>query len=313
MQESELSDEFLIGAVADGAIWAFERLYDRYCERFYRLAYRMTADHMVAEELVQDVFLAIWQSAASYDPQVGPAQSWLFSLIHHRAVDHVRRAHYYATLQPAQWPESTMDGHQSIATRDGWEQVWHAMQNVELHACLGQLPVEQRMAIELAYFAGWTHQEIAQRCQIPLGTIKARIRLGILHLRHILEQKGEGRRLPAGTINHREGQPGQITTIATVAEERCAAGYALGQDSTWRCFGYTEWEQVIEQIAAFEFCGVMGSFIARKERRRHGRTYWYAYTWGDGGRRKVYLGKPADLTLAHMEAIARQLRHEPQG
>ena len=74
-------------------------------------------------------------------------------------------------------------------------------------------------------------------------------------------------------------------------------------------FRYTEWEHLVEEIDSFEFRGTAGSFIARKERRAHGHAYWYAYTWGDEGRRKTYLGRPAELTLARLEAMVRKL-HE---
>src|SRR5690349_7925431 len=105
MEEDELSDEFLIEAIADRAMWAFERLCHRYRGRFYALAYRMTADHMVAEELVQDTFLAVWQSAKSYAPQAGPVRGWLFSIIYHHTINYLRSVRRSSALQRVPWQE----------------------------------------------------------------------------------------------------------------------------------------------------------------------------------------------------------------
>ena len=90
MEEDEISDEFLIEAIAGGAMWALERLCHRYRGRFYALAFRMTTDKMVAEELVQDTFLALWRNATSYDPQAGPVRGRLFSIIYHHTIDYLR-------------------------------------------------------------------------------------------------------------------------------------------------------------------------------------------------------------------------------
>ncbi len=87
MEKDELSDEFLMEAIAGRAMWALERLYHRYSRRCYTLAHRMTADTMVAEELVQDTFLAVWQRATSYVPGAGPVRGWLFSIIYHNTVN----------------------------------------------------------------------------------------------------------------------------------------------------------------------------------------------------------------------------------
>lgn len=98
MKEDELSDEFLMDAIAGKAMWALERLYDRYSKRFYALAFRMTGDHMATEELVQDAFFIVWQSATSYSPQTSPAHGWLFSIIHHRTIDYLRNMRRNSTI-----------------------------------------------------------------------------------------------------------------------------------------------------------------------------------------------------------------------
>ena len=305
MKEDELSDEFLMDAIAGKAMWALERLYHRYSRRCYALAYRMTTDKMVAEELVQDTFLAVWQSATKYVPEAGSVRGWLFSIIYHNTVNYLRKVQRRSIPQQVQWQE--VEAYEHFALSDMWEQAWNSVQIAKLHACLKQLPTEQRTVIELAYFSGWTNTEIAQRCKIPLGTVKARIRLGVHHLRRSLEQEGVKKPL-ASNKNNGEAKPGQTSMVVVrVMENGCATGYELCIEESSRCFGYTEWERLIEQIETFEFCGTSGGFIARKEKRAHGCIYWYAYSWGSGGRRKTYLGRPPDLTLARLEAMTSKL------
>jgi RNA polymerase sigma-70 factor (ECF subfamily) len=306
MEEDDPSDEFLIDATAGGAMWALERLYQRYSGRFYALACRMTTDHMVAEELVQDAFLAVWQNGASYDSQVGPVRGWLFSIIYHKTLNYLRDSRRSSTQRQVPWQE--VEAYERFALADVWEQVWSSMQSAKLHTCLMRLPTKQQVVIELAYFEGLTQSEIAERCQIPLGTVKARIRLGVLHLRRELEQGRKGETTPSNhTDNGQARSRREAMVVVQAAESGCATGYELCQDGSRRCFGYTEWERLVEQIEAFEFRGSTGSFTARKERRAHGHTYWYAYARGSAGKRKTYLGRPPELTLPHLEAIARKL------
>jgi len=304
MEEDELSDEFLMDAITGRAMWALERLYHRYSRRCYALAYRMTTDKMVAEELVQDTFLAVWQSAITYVPKAGSVRGWLFSIIYHNTVNYLRKVQRRSIPQQVQWQE--IEAYERFAF-DVWEQAWNSVQIAELHACLKQLPTEQRTVIELAYFEGWTNTEIAQRCKIPLGTVKARIRLGVRHLRRSLEQEGVKKTF-ASNKNNGKAKPGLTAMVVVrVTENGCATGYELCAAESRRCFGYTEWERLIEQIETFEFRGTSGGFIARKEKRAHGCIYWYAYSWGSGGRRKTYLGRPPDLTLARLEAMTSKL------
>lgn len=185
---NDLSDEALLNAIANGAVWAMESLYQRYSRILYSLAYRLVADHQVAEDLLQDAFLAIWRRSTSYSPQTGAARSWLISILHHRAIDHLRRVRRRSTLQEAPLEELELD--ETTAFPDVWEDVWRSVQSSQVRAALMKIPAEQRLVIELAYFQGWTHTEIAEGVQIPLGTVKARLRLGLIHLKHALEQVG---------------------------------------------------------------------------------------------------------------------------
>ncbi len=184
----ELSDEALINALAEGAEWAMEPLYERYNRVLYSLAYRMVADHQVAEDLLQDAFLSVWRRASSYSPQSGSVRSWLISIVHHRTIDYLRAVRRRAGLKEVTWEEVELD--ERTAFPDVWEEALRSVQSAQLRAALLNIPSEQRMVIELAYFQGWTHSEIAAGCEIPLGTVKARMRLGLSHLRVLLAQMG---------------------------------------------------------------------------------------------------------------------------
>jgi len=259
---------------------------------------------------VQDTFLAVWQSATTYVPKAGSVRSWLFSIIYHNTANYLRKVQRRSIPEQVQWQE--VEAYECFALSDMWEQVWNSEQIAKLNACLKQLPTEQLAVIELAYFEGWTNTEIAQRCKIPLGTVKARIRLGVRHLRRSLEQEGV-KKILASNKNSRKAKHGQTTMVVVRATDNsCATGYELCAEESCRCFGYTEWERLIEQIETFEFRGTSGVFIARKEKRAHGCIYWYAYSWGNGGRRKTYLGRPPDLTLARLEDMTSKLYEKKQ-
>src|SRR6266571_3296136 len=184
----EISDEALINALAEGAEWAMELLYERYNRVLYSLAYRMVADHQVAEDLLQEAFLSVWRRATSYSPQSGAVYSWLASIVHHRTIDYLRSVRRHSVLKEATWEEVEQD--ERVAFPDAWDEVWRSVQSSQVRAALMKIPTEQRMVIELAYFQGWTHAEIAEGCQIPLGTVKARMRLGLNRLKRIMEQMG---------------------------------------------------------------------------------------------------------------------------
>lgn len=188
LPSDQLSDEHLLSAMASGAIWAMEALYQRYSRIFYALAYRMVANPQVAEDLIQEAFFAIWQQAAIYTPHAGAAKSWLSAIVRHRIIDYMRATHRRSVLQEAtQWEA---DNDESYIVPDVWPEVLLLLQGTQVRDALQRLPQEQREVIELAYFQGWTHMEIAQARQIPLGTVKGRMRLGLKHLHHLLIQMG---------------------------------------------------------------------------------------------------------------------------
>ena len=310
MEKDELSDEFLLEAIAGKAMWALERLHDRYSKRFYALAFRMTGDHMTAEELVQDAFFTVWQSAQTYSPQASPVHGWLFSIIYHRTIDYLRSIKRHSAFQ--QVPLREVEAYERFFLSDVWDQVWSSVQHAELHTCLMQLPVEQREVIELAFFGGMTHCEIAQRCHMPIGTVKSRIRGGISHLRRTIEKEEVENTFSYNLTNNKAKSGQAVPVIVRATKGGCPTGFELCREGLCTCFGYTEWEQLIQQIETFEFRGSTGFFTARKEKRAHGCVYWYAYTWGNTGRQKTYLGRPAELTVARLEAMATKLNEQKE-
>ena len=185
----ELPDEALLKAIAEGTVWAMEQLYQRYSRVLYSLAYHMVANQQVAEDLMQDSFLTVWRRATSYSPQSGAARCWLVSIVHHRTIDYLRSARRRSgTMKEVPLDEIELD--ERVAFPDVWDSVWRSIQSAQVRAAMSKLPSEQRLVIELAYFQGWTHTEIAGGLQLPLGTVKARMRLGLIHLKRILVQIG---------------------------------------------------------------------------------------------------------------------------
>jgi len=186
--DDELPDEALLKAIAEGAIWAMELLYQRYVRTLYSLALHMVTDQHIAEDLVQEALVAVWRHATSYSPQSGSARSWLISILHHRTIDYLRSVRHRAVMKEG--PLEAIDLDEKLAFPDVWDAVWQSVQSAQIRAALMEMSPKQRLVIELAYFQGWTHVEMAQTLQIPLGTVKARVRLGLIHLRQLLTQMG---------------------------------------------------------------------------------------------------------------------------
>jgi RNA polymerase sigma-70 factor (ECF subfamily) len=171
----EPTDEELISAICNGEEYAMEILYERYHRYAYSLAYRILHDPVAAEDIVQDAFLSIWRKAASYQMQHGSVHGWLQAIVHHRAIDRVRAAVH----RDRQWTPLQVENEQDLPSvqPDVWEQAWCDERHRIIRTVLDRLPAEQRMVIELAYFGGYTHAEIAEQWHIPLGTVKGRMRL----------------------------------------------------------------------------------------------------------------------------------------
>ncbi len=188
--KENLIDDELISAICDGAEWAMELLYERHFRYAYALAYRMLHDPSIAEDIVQEVFVSVWRKASSYQKQYGSVHSWISAIVHHRAIDKLRSA----AFREQQWtkgPYATETEQEPVSQQsDVWEQAWHGEQGRAIRSVLAQLPAEQRLVIEQAYFGGFTHAEIAEQWHIPLGTVKGRMRLGLQKMRRLLEERG---------------------------------------------------------------------------------------------------------------------------
>jgi RNA polymerase sigma-70 factor (ECF subfamily) len=174
-----LADEDLMGLVSEGDARAFEVIFDRHGAVAFSLAYRMCGRQPMAEDVVQDAFLSLWRSGARYDRTRGSVRTWVLGAVHNRAIDAFRR----------DVAKSSRDIHDEgiaerlTATERTDVEVARAEQSREVRSALGELPLEQRRVIELAYFSGFTHSQIAEMLGLPAGTVKGRMRLGLAKLR----------------------------------------------------------------------------------------------------------------------------------
>ena len=188
------SDEELMAAICDGSEFALELLYERYHRYAFSLAYHILHDPAAAEDVVQEAFLALWRKADSYQKQHGSVHGWLQAIVHHRAIDKIRasshRDQQCSSLQAGRDKSDCYEQDLVSAEPELWEQAWQDEQSRLIRAALDRIPAEQRQVIELAYFGGYTHAEISEQWNIPLGTVKGRMRLGLQKLRLLLQEDG---------------------------------------------------------------------------------------------------------------------------
>jgi RNA polymerase sigma-70 factor, ECF subfamily len=180
-----LADEDVMQLVRRGDARAFEIIYERHSAAAFSLAYRMMGTRSGAEDVTQDAFLSLWRSGARYDRARGSVRTWVLGIVHHRAIDALRRATVHDKRR---------------AGDEGIEERFEAAERTDVEAArreeagtvrdaLSTLPADQCQVIELAYFGGFTHTEIAEMLEAPVGTIKGRMRLGLKKMR---AQLGEG-------------------------------------------------------------------------------------------------------------------------
>ena len=179
---ANLSDEALLGAVARSDEAALAELYDRFGRMAYGLALRVLRDPALAEDAVQDAFLNVWRSAESFQADRAKASTWVLTFVHRRAVDLVRREERRRTEPEEAAPVPAGPGADEDAERRSKREV--------VQDALRRLPPEQREAIELAYYGGYTQSELAERLGEPLGTIKSRMFTGLQRLRALLDEAG---------------------------------------------------------------------------------------------------------------------------
>jgi RNA polymerase sigma-70 factor, ECF subfamily len=174
-----LADEDVMQLVRRGDARAFEVIYDRHSPAAFALAYRMMGTRAGAEDVTQDAFLSMWRSGSRYDRARGSVRTWVLGIVHHRAIDALRRATVHSRRQ---------------AGDEGIEERFEARERTDVEAArreeagtvrtaLDTLPADQCQVIELAYFGGFTHTEIAEILDAPVGTIKGRMRLGLRKMR----------------------------------------------------------------------------------------------------------------------------------
>jgi RNA polymerase sigma-70 factor (ECF subfamily) len=181
-QLAHLSDEALVLLAARSEESALAELYDRYGRTAYGLALRVLRDQALAEDAVQEAFLAVWRTASRFVPERGKASTWILTLVHRRAVDAVRREQRRRADSLDRAPEPSVEGVD--------ESAWLRLQRERVQEALSRLPDAQREALELAYYGGLSQSELAERLGQPLGTIKSRMFGGLSRLREMLGEPG---------------------------------------------------------------------------------------------------------------------------
>ena len=189
MEQSVVPDEDLAIRVAYGDTNALTQLYDRYSQQIFAMAAAMLRDRTLAEDLSQEVFVALWTRARTFQPGRGPFKHWFLHLAHNRIVDQLRRQRRQNAHSTDRTPEDVILGLES--SEDTADAAVNAILSVEAAKALVRLPQEQRAVLTMAYMDGATQQEIAKRTGVPLGTVKTRIRLGMIKLRHLLVGRPE--------------------------------------------------------------------------------------------------------------------------
>lgn len=174
------SDEELLRGLAARDLKSLGALYDLYSRVGFALAYRILGEAEAAEDVVQDAFLAAWRGAATYRRERGSVRNWLLSIVHHRAVDLLRR-------RTAFRPASLADAERHESEADTFGEADRNVRGAAVRQALAELPEAQRTTIELAYYGGYTQTELAELMGVPLGTVKGRMRIGLQKLRRALE------------------------------------------------------------------------------------------------------------------------------
>jgi RNA polymerase sigma-70 factor (ECF subfamily) len=187
-QLAALADEELMLRVRDGDNTAFGVVYDRHSTVAYSLAYRMCGRRGTADDVVQEAFLSLWKASARYDAQRGSVRTFVLGIVHNRAIDALRRSTVHDSRRASD--EGIEERFESRDRTDA--EVARRDEAAEVRSAIDDLPADQQKVIQLAYFGGFTHSEIAEMIDTPLGTVKGRMRLGLEKLRASLgEQAAE--------------------------------------------------------------------------------------------------------------------------
>jgi RNA polymerase sigma-70 factor, ECF subfamily len=186
--DADRTDRAWMDRLAGGDLGALDLLYEQYGAMAFSIAYRITGDRSAAEDVVQDAFLGAWRNAGRYAGARGSVRTWLLSIVHHRAIDAIRRRRPTVEL-----PDSEAILPDTLTLPDAWGDVELRLDREAVQAALTRISDVQREAIELAYFGGLTQTEIAERTGVPLGTVKGRLRLGLQGMRAALLPLDGGR------------------------------------------------------------------------------------------------------------------------
>jgi RNA polymerase sigma-70 factor (ECF subfamily) len=177
-----LADEDLMVLVGEGDADAFAALYDRHSRTAYWLAHKLTGEKQAAEDLAQEAFLKVWRSADKYRPERGSTRTWILSVVRNQSIDQLRAS---ASRRRAQ--EKAEASAPRYEPSEAFAQAWGEVRQGRVREALDALPHFQQQVLELAHFSGLTHTEIAERLQLPPGTVKGRMRLGLKKLRNNTE------------------------------------------------------------------------------------------------------------------------------
>jgi RNA polymerase sigma-70 factor, ECF subfamily len=186
-EDREATDARLMQRIARRDKEAFAQLYDRFSTPLYATAIRIVRDATEAQDIVHDAFVTVWEKAAAFEVTRGTAFSWVVTLVRNRAIDRVRMRRRRAELLAESVPGDL--GYQEIAGASGDDSAALGDDARAVRAAVATLPIEQQRAVELAFFGGLTQEEIARKLAEPLGTVKARIRRGLLKLRDALAHR----------------------------------------------------------------------------------------------------------------------------
>jgi len=186
--ERQQADNRLVLRVAQGDKQAFAELYDRFSRPLYATALRVVRDPTEAQDIVHDTFVALWEKAGTFESNRGNAFAWAVTLVRNRAIDRVRMRRRRADLISASAP-SDLGYEENTAGPTADDQAALGDQASAVRAAVATLPPDQKRALELAFFSGFTQQQIAEKLSEPLGTVKARIRRALLKLRDSLSRR----------------------------------------------------------------------------------------------------------------------------
>jgi RNA polymerase sigma factor (sigma-70 family) len=188
MRDGDRDDLELHRRLVAGDLEAFDRLYERYSPTAYGIAYRLTGQQLLAQDVVHDAYLALWRAPEAFDPARGAFRSFFLSLVHHRAVDTIRREERIRARQ------DRAANLETVASEDPADEVvdedFVARRRLEVRNALADLSMDQRRVLEMAYFEGKTQVRIAEELGIPLGTVKTRTFAALRKLRGALEAEG---------------------------------------------------------------------------------------------------------------------------